>query len=113
MTTAVRWSVDRARMERARGSAESLIARISPGRRHLLNDGFALSVAEHEHLRTVVSRGRDDEVVTSCAAGEIADALGDSYNEQNGGWADDADLVTKVAVTSVVVEMLGKERGGW
>ena len=95
------------RITDAVGRIRLLLADLSDDKIDNLHDINVLTFEDHFGYQTQQSYAHAGGKLTTAEAQTIYVALGESMNADNGGWAQNVDLATKIVVTQVMGELLG------
>lgn len=72
-----------------------------------LEEGLAVDLADHAAYQNAQSQAFASGKITFDEAQIVYNALGECYNESNGGWSAGTSLACKIAVTEMVGELIG------
>tara|TARA_Y100000310_G_C20578648_1_gene761817 strand:- start:677 stop:1000 length:324 start_codon:yes stop_codon:yes gene_type:complete len=70
-----------------------------------------ISFADHHSYQNTQARAFAGGVISASEAQVCYLALGEVWNDKNGGWAEGVDLATKNVVTQMIGELLGMRLG--
>ena len=83
------------------------VATLEPDKIARLEEVNAVSSFEHAQYQNQQARAHAMGRLTTAEAQVVYMALGEVGNSENGGWATDTDLATKLVVTKIIGELLG------
>jgi hypothetical protein len=97
------------RISRSIDELRPLIETLPKNKVESLNDSTTINFEEHFKFQELQSHAHAMDILKTDEATVIFRALGPVYGaENNGGWAKDTDLATKVVVIKIMEELLRK-----
>ena len=99
------------RLIAAIAAAAGKIAAIPAAEAKSLDEGMALEADDHFRFQTMQAEAHAGGILATDAAQVIYVALGEVGSASNGGWAARTDTATKVVVTQLMSELLGRKLG--